>query len=129
MSRQKLRVKNTQLDNLVSNLRGEVGEVVTSWVILRQLMASERELMTDDVAKDLANQNLVVVGTLTDKLTDELVSRLSELAEPKIGRLTFHFAATKLARLDDNVKQFRTFIGPPAVPSCVSDSRKVPGVG
>jgi hypothetical protein len=30
MSNSKLRVHNTQLDNLISNLRGEVGEVITS---------------------------------------------------------------------------------------------------
>jgi hypothetical protein len=39
MSRQKLRVKNTQLDNLISNLRGEVGEIVTTWVLLRHMLA------------------------------------------------------------------------------------------
>ncbi len=37
MNRPKLRVKNTQLDNLISHLRGEVGEVVMSWVLLRHL--------------------------------------------------------------------------------------------
>lgn len=30
MSKLKLRIKNTDLDNLVSNLRGEVGEIVTT---------------------------------------------------------------------------------------------------
>ena len=58
MSKQKLRVKNTQLDNLISNLRGEVGEVITSWVLLRHMIARQRELTSDDVAKDLANENL-----------------------------------------------------------------------
>jgi hypothetical protein len=110
VSSQKLRVKNTQLDNLISNLRGEVGEIVTSWVLLRYMMARERELMSDDVGKDLANQNLAFVSMLTNKLADEIVARLSELAEAKIGRLTFHFAATKLAKLDSEVRDFGTFI-------------------
>jgi hypothetical protein len=35
VNRQKLRVMNTQLDNLISNLRGEVGEIITSWVLMR----------------------------------------------------------------------------------------------
>jgi Sulfate permease family len=52
MSKQKLRVKNTQLDNLICNLRGEVGEVITSWVLLRHMIARERELTSDDVARD-----------------------------------------------------------------------------
>ena len=59
MSRQKLRVKHTQLDNLISNLRGEVGEVVTSWVLLRHMMASIRALSSDDIAKDMVNEELI----------------------------------------------------------------------
>jgi hypothetical protein len=110
MSKQKLRVKNTQLDNLISNLRGEVGEVITSWVLLRHMIARQRQLTSDDVAKDLANENLAFVSMLRTKLADEIVARLSELAEPKIGRLTFHFATTKLGKLDAEVRTFRTFI-------------------
>lgn len=110
MSRQKLRVKNTRLDSLISNLRGEVGEIVTSWVLLRHMMARESELFSDDVANDIANENLALVSLLRTKLADEIVSRLSELAEAKIGRLTFHFAAIKLAKLSDEVREFSTFI-------------------
>ena len=110
MSKQKLRVKNTLLDNLISNLRGEVGEVITSWVLLRHMMSRERELTSGDIAKDLANENLAFVSMLRTKLADEIVARLSELAEPKIGQLTFHFAATKLGKLDAEVRAFRTFI-------------------
>jgi hypothetical protein len=58
VSKQKLRIKNTVLDNLISNLRGEVGEVVTSWVLLRHIMARERELSSEHFAKDLANQRV-----------------------------------------------------------------------
>jgi hypothetical protein len=110
VSREKLHVKNTQLDNLISNLRGEVGEIITSWVLLRHMMASMRQLSSDDFGKDLANENLVFVSMLKTKLADEIVARLSELAEVKVGQLTFHFAATKLGKLDDEVRAFRTFI-------------------
>ena len=110
MSHPKLRIKNTQLDNLIANLRGEVGEVVTSWVLLRHIMARERELSSGDFSKDLANQSLAYVTMLRTKLADEVVARLSELAEQKIGRLTFCFAAEKLGKLDAEVKAFRSFI-------------------
>jgi hypothetical protein len=110
VSKQKLRIKNTQLDNLISNLRGEVGEVVTSWVLLRHMMARERELSSDDIAKDMANENLTFVYMLRNKLSDDIIARLSELAEPKTGRLTFHFAAEKLGNLDAEVRAFRSFI-------------------
>jgi hypothetical protein len=110
VSREKLRIKNTQLDNLISNLRGEVGEVVTSWVLLRYLIAREREMGSRDVSKDLANESLAFIGTLRNKLEDDIVARLCELAEPKVGQLTFHFAAKKLSKLDDDVREFETFI-------------------
>jgi len=110
MSKQKLRVKNTQLDNLTSNLRGEVGEIIMTWVVMRDLMAKASRLRSDDIAKNLADQNLAFLEFLTGKLGNELVARLSELAEPKIGQLTFHFAATKLSKLDKEVKAFRSYI-------------------
>lgn len=110
MSRQKLRVKNTQLDNLVSNLRGEVGETITSWVLLRHIIASQRGLFSDDPGKDMANEGLAFGSMLREKLADEIVARLSELAEPKIGRLTFHFAAEKLGQFENDVRAFSGFI-------------------
>jgi hypothetical protein len=110
MSNEKFRIKKTQLNNLISNLRGEVGEIITSWVLLRHMMARQRELMSNDIAKDLANQDLVFVNLLEDKLAAEIVGRLSELAEPKIGRLTFHFASTKIANLTKETEAYRAFI-------------------
>ena len=110
MSHPKLRVHNTQLDNLISNLRGEVGEIITSWVLLRHMMAKERDLSSEDIAKDMRNENLAFVSMLRTKLADEIVARLSELAEAKIGRLTFYFAAQKLKKLDAEVEAFNGFI-------------------
>ncbi len=110
MGNPKLRVHNTLLDNLISNLRGEVGEVITSWVLLRHMMAQQSKLSTDDVAKDMRNESLTFVTMLRSKLDDEIVARLSELAECKVGRLTFYFAAQKLKKLDGEVEAFRRFI-------------------
>jgi hypothetical protein len=50
------------------------------------------------------------VSLLRQKPDDEIVARLSELAEGKIGRLTFHFAAVKLGKLETEVKAFSAFI-------------------
>ena len=110
MSRLKLRIKNTQLDNLVCNLRGEVGEIITSWVLLRHIMATQRGMFSDDPAKDMANEGLSFISMLREKLADEIVARLSELAEPKIGRLTFHFATVKLEKFEDKARAFSGFI-------------------
>lgn len=110
MSKKKLRIHQTDVDHLVSNLRGEVGEIITSWMLWRSLRAQASRLRTSDVKADLANRDLVVLDVLCSKLEDEIVARLSELAEAKIGRLTFHFAATKLQAFDNEVRAFANAI-------------------
>jgi len=110
MTHPKLRIINTELDNLVANLRGEVGEVITSWTVLRYLMAEERRLSSTDIAADLKNQNLIFISLLRQKMHDEIVARLSELSTAKIGRLTFHFASAKLNALHAEEDSFRRFI-------------------
>ena len=110
MSRQKLRVINTQLDYLISNLRGEVGEIITSWVLLRHMLTQQAKLTTRDVAKEMGNPELIFLSMLRAKLEDDIIARLSELAEYKIGRLTFHSAAIKLGKLNTEVQVFSAFI-------------------
>jgi len=110
VTKQKLRVKNTKLDNLISNLRGEVGEVITSWVLLRHMMTRERELSSHDIARSMADQNIAFVYMLRSKVSDDIIARLSELAQPKTGRLTFHFAAEKLGNLEAEVRTFKDLI-------------------
>jgi hypothetical protein len=110
VSKRKLRVQKTDLENLVGNLRGEVGEIVTSWTLLRHLKAEANKRRSPDIAADLRNQSLTTLDILCDKLEDEIVARLSELAEPKVGQLTFHFAAVKLGKLHEQVELFRRFV-------------------
>ena len=44
------------------------------------------------------------------KLSDEIIARLSELAEDKIGQLTFYFVQEKLGKLQKEVEEFKSFI-------------------
>ena len=46
--------------------------------------------------KEIQNNNLRFSHLMADKLSDELVGKSPELAENKIGQLTFYFAARKL---------------------------------
>jgi hypothetical protein len=110
MSRVKFRTHNTPLDNLVSNLRGEVGEIIFTWVLMRDLMAQAGQLRTDDLKADMGNRALCTLNILTDKMRDEIVARLAELAEEKIGRLTFYFVQQKLDRFDAEIKTFSGFV-------------------
>jgi hypothetical protein len=72
--------------------------------------AQQAKLTTTDIAKDMVNPEIVFLSMLRAKLEDEIIARLSELAESKIGRLTFHFAAVKLGKLNTDVKAFGGFI-------------------
>jgi hypothetical protein len=110
MSREKLRIANTETDNLLGNLRGEIAEIVTCWILMRRFMSSGTRLRSDDISKDLSNPDLAFVYLLNDKLEDDLVARLSELAEEKIGRLNFYFAAQKLGKFHDDVRLFSHYI-------------------
>lgn len=110
VSNHKRKIANTDLDNLVGNLRGEVGEIITAWVIMRQLMARSRQLASTDPAKDMANPQYTFLNLLVDKLRDELVGRLSEIAEKTVGQLTFYFAARKLQAFECEADTFEKYI-------------------
>ena len=110
MSNQKRKVANTDLDNLIGNLRGEVGEIITAWVIMRQFMARSRQLASFGPGKDMANPEYAFMNLLVDKLRDELIGRLSEIAEQKVGQLTFYFAARKLQAFEAEADMFEKYI-------------------
>lgn len=110
MGSTKYRLHNTQTDNLIDNVRGEVGEIIFAWVLMRDLMAQASRLRTGDLTVDMANRQLLLLDALVDKLEDEIAARLSELAQFRIGRLNFYFAYRKLGEPDADVKQFAQFI-------------------
>jgi hypothetical protein len=110
MSCEKQRIHDTDTGNLISNLRGEVGEIITSWTIMRSFMDQAAKLKTKDLQVDFKNAKLITFYSMIDKLEDEIISRLSELAEHKTGQLTFYFAYRKLKLLENEVETFTRFI-------------------
>ena len=110
MGNEKLKVALTDADNLVSNLRGEVGEVITTWLLMRHFMSAGAQLASGDPERDIGNRDLLFVNLLANKLRDELVARLSELAEEKVGQLTFYFAARKLGHVSGYAQAFSQYV-------------------
>jgi hypothetical protein len=119
MPNDKLTLTQTDTTTLLSNLRGEVGEAITAWLLFRHFIIAGRRISTDDLEKDFSDRNILFTQLMADKLNDELIGRLSELAERKIGRLTFYFAARKMDILLDKVAAFEDFI----VKSKIRDKR------
>ena len=106
----KLRILQTDKENLVSNLRGEVGDIVFTWVLMRDLMAQASEARSEDPHRDLSNARLARLNVLVDKLSDEIVTSLAELGEEKVGRLNFYFAGVKLGLLQQEAVKFTKFV-------------------
>lgn len=107
---EKGKTERTETDNLISNLRGEVGESITTWLLMRHFMALATTVRSGDPHVDMKNRELRLLELLADKLRDDLVARLSELGTRKVGQLTFHFAARKLGMFDDDVEAFADFV-------------------
>lgn len=110
MGRKKLKIHQTDKDNLISNLRGEIGEIISSWVLYRDLMIQIFRVRSKDGLNKMTDPTLNRFYILEDKLSDEIVARLSELAEEKIGKLNFYFASVKLNQLENETKDFCKYI-------------------
>ena len=81
-----------------------------SWGLTRDLLAQARQRRSEPDVNELSDPQLNTLHALADKLEDEVVARMSELAERKIGRLTFYFASQKLRRFEAEVRAFQQFI-------------------
>lgn len=102
--------KKTDIDNLIGTLRGEVGEIIESWTLMRDFYVLSAKLQTDNIQEDLKNTDLNRVNIIKSKFQDEIISRLSELGYKVYGRVNFHFAADKLKILQNEVKEFEDFL-------------------
>jgi hypothetical protein len=110
MAQPNLRIANTDADALVGNLRGEVGEAITTWILLRHIMAQVNAVSSDDPGNDLKNFDLQLLQILRSRLQSDLVSALSELGEKKTVRTNFYFAEVKLNLPPKTSERFRGYI-------------------
>ena len=113
MGNQKQRLNNTSLDNLISNLRGEVGDILFTWLLLLRLSKNYKYLQSPNIQQDLENPEMNLLAILIDKIENDIVARLSELAELKIGQLNYYFVKEKLigrCNLQPDLDKYRKFI-------------------
>ena len=106
----KERIVQTDTDILVSNLRCEVGEIVESWVLWREFIIIKDKLRPAGLKELMENQEFNRIKIIAEKFKDDIISRLSELSEEKVGQINFHFASKKFNILESEVKDFKNFI-------------------
>jgi hypothetical protein len=75
-----------------------VGEIITTWTMLRFLMEEERRRSKPDIAADMRNRDLSFISVLPDKMHDEIVARLSELATAKNRETDLLFCGYQVKR-------------------------------
>lgn len=110
MADQRLRIKNTNQDALIGNVRGEVGEAITNWILLQHLIGASKALETNDISIDMKNSDLAFIYALKDRIKDDLILTLAGLAERKVDRATFYFIVQKIDGLHADEDNFRKYI-------------------
>ncbi|MDI1256689.1 MAG: hypothetical protein PSV16_11370 [Flavobacterium sp.] len=106
----KSRFDNTDLENLISNLRGEIGVIIQSWTLMRDLLFEYRSLCSDDFIKDSQNNKLSKLHLLKKKVENEIIAALSELGEKKYRYVNFYFATAKLNAYKADADEFENFL-------------------
>ena len=103
-------IQDTDPEVLISHLRAEIGDIIDSWILYRHFKQTCQKLQTEDFASDMRNKELNFLYVVSAKFSDDLISRLAELGDKKVGQLTFHFASRKFKALDTEVIRFEGFI-------------------
>lgn len=103
-------IKDTDPEVLISHLRAEIGDIIDSWILYRHFKLTSQKLQTDDIRADSKNRDLNFLYMVTGKFRDDIIARIAELGDKKVGQLTFHFATRKFKALESEVDTFEKFV-------------------
>lgn len=95
---------------LISFLRAEIGEIIDSWILYRHFKLTTQKLQTDDIVADMSSQDLNFLYMVTAKFRDDIIARISEIADKSVGQLTFHFASRKFRVFEKETEIFEQFV-------------------
>ena len=73
-------------------------------------MVQAAAIRSADPRQDIGNRELAFLDILIQKLEDEIIAKLAELGDEKVGRTNFHFASLKLNALADETRDFAKFV-------------------
>jgi hypothetical protein len=84
---------------VVAQLRGEIGETIQAWVLLRHFAGTRAQELTNDIERDMRNRNLWFLNSVIERLEHDAIARLAELSDGNSRNLTFARAIKSLRRL------------------------------
>jgi hypothetical protein len=107
-------LERIDVDNLISNLRGELGTVIESWTLLREYAILTNQLATNmSYSQFLENRNSSEFNKrniIKKKFADDIISKLSELAQESNRHLNFFLATQKMDKLNSEFNEYQDFI-------------------
>ncbi|SHK22499.1 hypothetical protein SAMN04488007_2435 [Maribacter aquivivus] len=107
-------LERIDIENLITNLRGEVGTVIESWTLLREYHILTNQLTSNmshsQYKENLRNSDFKKRHIIKKKLTDDIISKLSELAQETNNTLNFYLATQKITNLDSEFKDYKMYI-------------------
>lgn len=103
-------LKKIEPEKLINLLRGEVGEVIQSWIVFKIYSTKAAELRSANLHEDMENLPLTLVNLVRSKFRDDMILRLAELSSRRYDTLNFHFAADKFKIQQNEVKEFREYL-------------------
>ena len=107
-------LERIDIDNLITNLRGEVGTIIESWTLLREYHILTNQLTTNmshsQYKENLTHSDFNKRHIIKKKLTDDIISKLSELAQETKNTLNFYLATQKINNLDSEFKDYKMYI-------------------
>lgn len=107
-------LERIDVDNLITNLRGELGTIIESWTLLQEYAILTNQLTTDmsysQFLENLDHSEFNKRNIIKKKLTDDIISKLSELAQQSNKTLNFYLATQKIGKLNSEYEEYREYI-------------------
>ncbi len=104
------KLNQTDSNKLVGLLRGEVGEIIEAWILLRYYDDKAYQMQSHDIIADCNNQEYLIINKTRKIFSNDIIQSLSELSSSSYGQLNFNFAGDKLKVDKSEIKNFTKYI-------------------
>lgn len=100
---------NTEIDNLTGNLRGEIGEIIQSWTLMRELIFEIKKLSSNDFMIDSQNNQLSKLRLLKKNAKMKLLQHYQSWERKNIVELIFTLQLQSLKLIKTKLMILKVF--------------------